>query len=68
MNTFYVVTYIIRQYMMVKRSTIFEYRSNISKIETNDITSRNFGAFKLFEKEHPLISLFEYVRNMTVPL
>ena len=54
--------------MMVKRSTILEYRSNISKIETNDITSRNFGAFKLFEKEHPLISLFEYVRNMTVPL
>ena len=26
-----------------KRSTIFKYRSNTSKIETNDITSQNFG-------------------------
>ena len=44
--------------MMVKSSTIFEYRSNTSKIETNDITSRNFGALKQHEKEHPLVSLF----------
>ena len=47
--------------MMVERITIFEYRSNTSKIETNDITSWNFGALKQYEEEHPLISLFQYV-------
>ena len=44
MNMFYVVVKIIRQCMMVKRSTTFKYRSNTSKIETENITSRNFGA------------------------
>lgn len=29
---------------MVRRSTVFKYSSNKSKIETDDITSRNFGA------------------------
>ena len=47
--------------MMVKRSTVFKYRSNTSKIETDDITSRNFGALKQYEKTHPLISLFDDV-------
>ena len=40
-----------------RRSTVFEYRSNTSRIETNNITNRNFGALKQYEKEHPLISL-----------
>ena len=36
--------------MMIKRRTVFKYRSNTSKIETVNITSRNFGALKQYKK------------------
>lgn len=37
LKTFYVVAFIIRQCMTVKRSTVFMYRCNTNKIETDDI-------------------------------
>ena len=53
--------------MMVKRSTIFKYRSNTSKIETENITSRNFGALLIpmtpyFSLHFLLITVFK-IRN-----